>query len=57
MFIKECTSYSLAFNIAFADWQTVYLLTEKSMALYPKVHRGALVYRIPATGNVSVTRN
>ena len=50
MYIIVCTYFSPAYNIAFADWQTVYLLSEKPVALYPKVHRGALVYRIPTTG-------
>lgn len=50
MFLKECTYFSPRFNIAFADWQNVYLLDVKPVLLHPKVHRGALVYRIPETG-------
>jgi hypothetical protein len=50
MFIISCKYYSPVFNIAFQNWQSVFLLSPTPSRLHPKTHRGALVYRMPNGG-------
>jgi hypothetical protein len=50
MNLKDCKYFSHGFSFAFAYCQHAYLIGETPVLLQPRVHRGALVYRIPATG-------
>lgn len=50
MLLINCTYYNAVLNIAFNNWQQVYLLGgQQPVLLKPETHRSALVYRLPGT--------
>lgn len=50
MLLVKFIYYNAILNIAFNNWQQVYLLGgQHPFLLKPENHRGALVYRLPGT--------